>query len=874
MNHPEWAHHLDFLGINYYRRFHVYHDNVVAASASFIGGAAKNDLFGESEPHGLLNDLGWEIYPQGLYDMIMRAKNQWNMPVLITENGLPERADRNRGPYIVAHVDQVRKAMQNGATVLGYMYWSLMDNWELQSNYQPESQFGLFHIDPAGRNPNSPNLHRELTEGALAYKELIDESEATDPAGAPTQAAVNSATARFGSIQPDGSAVIPPTQTHGRYWQGNGVNLYLGSRDADSAITGLIAFGSPGSLDWNRVDLVNDSSGRLVLRESWFDDATGTPTSRDHYVTYSNGTWTGTFTTGGQATTWTASPMPGTGLWQWAAGSPWGGSQFSVEDHEGHYAGKYLTFVNKNVPNAQPMGPMWRELAQVQLGQRLRLKAGDPAEPSLDLFDLSLDLRGSTQATTADLHSGTWTGLKTFNPFNPVTCALPFLFLCGSPLASTGYPPPVFFWTGRRDDNPASPFAFDEGSKVFLGYPASHPDVTSQYRKEHDPTSVMPLDNFQFTPLSIFPPALPKISFEAGGRAYSATTDISVCVAVSCTGSWHDIAGRVANRLPERFPPFADPGTDRSVEANAAIGGAKVQLDGSASFDLDGRPLTFTWTGDFGTVTSSTATVFLGLSPSGAPATHRVCLTVDNGVASATRCVNITVILAPGDVACPNGFLGVLHVAHDLIIPAGSSCGLTEGSAIGNNVYVYPHASFYAGGTTIGYSLLADQADLIELGDVNNGSSDTIIGHDAVITGTAGTLPYGEFICQTRIGHDLVIADTAATATGWDIGAPEPANCGRNARYGPRYADTIGNDGIFSNNADAYLDIGSNQDAYNGGTGPGFGHDLIFTGNHEGYNDLTSNTVGYDCNQSNNHPYLGTGNTAAHDVDSCNSTNP
>jgi len=229
---------------------------------------------------------------------------------------------------------------------------------------------------------------------------------------------------------------------------------------------------------------------------------------------------------------------------------------------------------------------------------------------------------------------------------------------------------------------------------------------------------------------------------------------------------------------------------------------------------------------------------------------------------------------APRNVACPPGFLGVLKVGHDLVVPAGSSCGLTQGSVIGHDVIVKPGASFVVGGTTIGHDLFATGADLIELGDVNNGSSDTIIGHDAIITGTVGTLPFGEFICQTRIGHDLVITDTKATASGWDIGAPESANCGRNAIYGPRFADTIGHDGIFSDNAGAYIDVGWNQSKYNGKTGLGFGHDVVFTNNHEGFNDLTRNTIGHSCRQRANHPYLGKKNRAGHSVNSCNSANP
>jgi DNA-binding MarR family transcriptional regulator len=133
-------------------------------------------------------------------------------------------------------------------------------------------------------------------------------------------------------------------------------------------------------------------------------------------------------------------------------------------------------------------------------------------------------------------------------------------------------------------------------------------------------------------------------------------------------------------------------------------------------------------------------------------------------------------------------------------------------------------------------------------------------------------LPY-PIPCQTRIGHDLIIADTRRTASGWDIGAPEPANCGRNAVYGPRFADTIGHDGIFVNNAGAYLDVGSNEPAYNGNTGPGFGHDVLFVHNHEGYNDLTKNTIVHDCIQRGNHPYHGTENKAGQNPGHCNTTN-
>ena len=214
---------------------------------------------------------------------------------------------------------------------------------------------------------------------------------------------------------------------------------------------------------------------------------------------------------------------------------------------------------------------------------------------------------------------------------------------------------------------------------------------------------------------------------------------------------------------------------------------------------------------------------------------------------------------ATGDVTCPNGFLGVLTVVHNLTVPAGSSCGLTEGSTIGNDVIVDSGASFYIGGTTIGHDLRASGAALIELGDPNNGSTETVIGDDAIITGTVGGLPYGEFICQTHIGHNLSVTDTASTASGWDIGAPEAANCGRNVTPG----DIVGNTATFTNNEGAYLDVGSNQVGYN----------LVFKGNVEGFNDLTGNAITNNCSQNYNHPFSGSGNTAGNSIGKCNSSN-
>jgi hypothetical protein len=206
---------------------------------------------------------------------------------------------------------------------------------------------------------------------------------------------------------------------------------------------------------------------------------------------------------------------------------------------------------------------------------------------------------------------------------------------------------------------------------------------------------------------------------------------------------------------------------------------------------------------------------------------------------------------------CPNGFLGVLNAPQDLVVPAGSSCGLTEGSTIGRDVIVNQGGSFFVGGITIGRDLIADHPNLIELGDPNNGSTETVVGRDVTITDTTGTLPFGQFICQTQVGRNLTVTGTV-TGAAWDIGTPLFANCARNSTPG----DSIGADGVFTNNA-VTISVGSST----------FGHDLTFTGNTGSSNDLISNVISHDCNQSGNHPFDGSGNTAGSSIDACNSVN-
>jgi beta-glucosidase/6-phospho-beta-glucosidase/beta-galactosidase len=222
--HDNWKNKADFIGLNYYRHIHIYYSIVVAvSSARFVGGAFINDLNkkrrgkSSSNSYGILNDLGWEIYPQGIYEIIMQLKNKYDKPIFVTENGIADKHDRYRAPFIVAHIQQIKRAIDNGANVIGYLHWSLMDNYEWQENYRPEAKFGLFRIDVYSNNNNGTDipphnkkqhLKRQITKGAEVFKLLIQESVSQNKSGMIADSAISKAKSDYGIFKADGSSIV------------------------------------------------------------------------------------------------------------------------------------------------------------------------------------------------------------------------------------------------------------------------------------------------------------------------------------------------------------------------------------------------------------------------------------------------------------------------------------------------------------------------------------------------------------------------------------------------------------------------------------------------------------------------------------------
>jgi len=164
---------MDYIGLNYYTR-----------ELSEFRFAWPVDIFGviSDEPELATNCLGWETYPDGLFHTLTvdMAPFKYNTdgsvrPIYITENGFPmafEAAmhegdwsidDELRINYLTTHLRAVYRAIKGGVPVKGYLYWSLLDNFEWAEGLLP--RFGLVRIA-------YPSQERTLRKSALVYADI------------------------------------------------------------------------------------------------------------------------------------------------------------------------------------------------------------------------------------------------------------------------------------------------------------------------------------------------------------------------------------------------------------------------------------------------------------------------------------------------------------------------------------------------------------------------------------------------------------------------------------------------------------------------------------------------------------------------------
>ncbi|MEO6396365.1 MAG: GH1 family beta-glucosidase [Devosia sp.] len=139
---------LNWAGINYYSRgLYAADPGRPALPFKQIGGPLPK------------SDLGWEIYPQGLTDLLVRVTREYTkLPLYVTENGMSEADDTRRVAFYDAHLKAVRDAQEQGADVRGYFAWSLLDNYEWVEGYS--SRFGIVHVDYATQTRTPKGSYR------------------------------------------------------------------------------------------------------------------------------------------------------------------------------------------------------------------------------------------------------------------------------------------------------------------------------------------------------------------------------------------------------------------------------------------------------------------------------------------------------------------------------------------------------------------------------------------------------------------------------------------------------------------------------------------------------------------------------------------
>ena len=154
---------LDFLGINYYFRVIVHRKR----------GGDPFDVEQE-QPAGEYTEMGWEVYPPGLRELLLRMHNEYHIPRLyVTESGaaFPDVVtadnlvhDARRVEYLRAHFHEALDAIADGVPLAGYFVWSLMDNFEWAQGYS--KRFGLVYVD-------YPTQRRILKDSGRWYRDFI-----------------------------------------------------------------------------------------------------------------------------------------------------------------------------------------------------------------------------------------------------------------------------------------------------------------------------------------------------------------------------------------------------------------------------------------------------------------------------------------------------------------------------------------------------------------------------------------------------------------------------------------------------------------------------------------------------------------------------
>lgn len=131
----------DFVGLNYYSRSWIVFDRR-AGGRSFSRSYIPEHV--EQSDRNSRGHAFGEIYPAGLGHALRRL-HQLNLPIYITETGLPDHDDDQRPRFLLTHLAEVLGAIEAGVDVRGVFIWSLVDNFEWSDGWA--LRFGLYALD-------------------------------------------------------------------------------------------------------------------------------------------------------------------------------------------------------------------------------------------------------------------------------------------------------------------------------------------------------------------------------------------------------------------------------------------------------------------------------------------------------------------------------------------------------------------------------------------------------------------------------------------------------------------------------------------------------------------------------------------------------
>jgi 6-phospho-beta-glucosidase len=176
---------IDFIGVNYYYPHFASSDAPESAYHLNTSGNknedcifAIKDLFRfVKNPNGRFTDWGWEIFPEGLYDLLMRAEQYSpGIPVYITENGIGMQenldaegsvSDEGRIEFVREHLKVAHRAIEDGVNLKGYYMWALMDNFSWVNGFK--KRYGFLFVDRKTQD-------RHIKASGHWYKRVSDQN--------------------------------------------------------------------------------------------------------------------------------------------------------------------------------------------------------------------------------------------------------------------------------------------------------------------------------------------------------------------------------------------------------------------------------------------------------------------------------------------------------------------------------------------------------------------------------------------------------------------------------------------------------------------------------------------------------------------------